>query len=279
MTARSHLHAGAARTAVALVAATVLAIVTLAPAASSQEVPPLPPEGAPVYAIVSPVANPVCQASGSATLLVPILGGLAGQSLGTGELPISDLILDSLGPVFIVCGSLPPSPGSRCQLDDQIAGVLPDQLTSVLPPPAIVGNVVDAVGAVLDPLGARDATASLSPALQCSIAGPSEAVGAPPAPPTLPAVLPSLATSAPMALPTVGGGAPLPAVTGSPVPASSLTTPTVAMTPASAPEAVLDLVRRVIPGWLQLLQLLLGGFLVAFLAVSWATSLGIRRTP
>lgn len=266
------------RATAALVAAgVVLAALAVMPAASAQELPPLPEEGAPVYAIVSPVANPVCQASGSATLLVPILGGLVGQNLGTGDLPIGDLVLDSLGPVFIVCGSLPPSPGSRCQLDDQIAGVLPDQLTSVLPPPAILGNVVDAVGAALDPLGLSDATASLTPALQCSIAGPSEAVGAPPAPPTLPLAPPSLPGSAPLALPTMGGGAALPAL-GSPAAAPGGVAPATT-TPASAPQAVLDLITRVVPGWLQLLQLLLGGVLLAFLASSWTTSLRIRRAP
>src|SRR3546814_3416014 len=82
-----------------------------------------------------------CAASGTTTLLVPVLGGVIEGELGLDGTSIRNLLLDSLGPVFIVCGVLPASPGTRCQLDDQIAGLLPAEVTSLGLPPTIVGGV------------------------------------------------------------------------------------------------------------------------------------------
>src|SRR3546814_13165072 len=81
----------------------------------AQELPPLPEEGAPVYAILSPIVAPACAASGTTTLLVPVLGGVIEGELGLDGTSIRNLLLDSLGPVFIVCGVLPASPGTRPQ--------------------------------------------------------------------------------------------------------------------------------------------------------------------
>src|SRR3546814_16611523 len=72
----------------------------------AQELPPLPEEGAPVYAILSPIVAPACAASGTTTLLVPVLGGVIEGELGLDGTSIRNLLLDSLGPVFIVCGVL-----------------------------------------------------------------------------------------------------------------------------------------------------------------------------
>lgn len=265
------------RAAAIVAAAGVLVASGVVPVAGAQEVPPLPEEGRPVYAVVSPVANPVCQASGTATLLVPIVGGLVGQNLGTGDsVPIGDLILDGLGPVFIVCGSLPPAPGSRCQLDDQIAGLLPDDVTSLGPPPAPLGNAIDAVGAVLSAAGVDSADAGgLGPALQCRIGGPAGAPSAPPAPPSLP-LMPSLSAALP-SVPVAAGTSPLPALVG-PAPAPAVAATPTPATPASAPQLALDLIRRVVPGWLEAAQLLLAGFLLLFLTSSWTTSLRLRRS-
>src|SRR3546814_3117253 len=132
----------------------------------AQELPPLPEEGAPVYAILSPIVAPACAASGTTTLLVPVLGGVIEGELGLDGTSIRNLLLDSLGPVFIVCGVLPASPGTRCQLDDQIAGLLPAEVTSLGLPPTIVGGVVDALSAVMSLTGLDAVAASLTPALE-----------------------------------------------------------------------------------------------------------------
>src|SRR3546814_16868539 len=92
-----------------------------------------------------------------------------------------------------VCSSdlLPASPGTRCQLDDQIAGLLPAEVTSLGLPPTIVGGVVDALSAVMSLTGLDAVAASLTPALECSIAEPPGATAAPPpapAPPTAPQI-------------------------------------------------------------------------------------------
>src|SRR3546814_13484062 len=64
-----------------LVGATTVPLLP-APRADAQELPPLPEEGAPVYAILSPIVAPACAASGTTTLLVPVLGGVIEGELG-----------------------------------------------------------------------------------------------------------------------------------------------------------------------------------------------------
>src|SRR3546814_16831062 len=101
----------------------------------AQELPPLPEEGAPVYAILSPIVAPACAASGPTTLLVPVLGGVIEGELGLDGTSIRTLLLDSLGPVFIVCGVLPASPAPPCQLDHPPPGPLPASVPDPRPPP------------------------------------------------------------------------------------------------------------------------------------------------
>jgi len=60
-----------------------------------------------------PAGLPACAAAGSATLLVPIVGGLAGTTLGVGDsVNVADLVLDVIGPLYVVCGTLPGSAGN-----------------------------------------------------------------------------------------------------------------------------------------------------------------------
>ena len=95
----------------------LLTVLTMSPWRTIAERPAAadssPPGGtAEVLAIVSPIVYPVCSASGLSTLLVPVVGGLLENDF---HLPpsvsISDVILNALGPVFVVCGDLPAPAG------------------------------------------------------------------------------------------------------------------------------------------------------------------------
>lgn len=275
---------------------TGLGLVATTPAATAQDAPgpadtpglpdlAAPREADPVLAIVSPVVNPVCELSGSATLLVPVLSGLLSDNLDLGDtVSLGDVILDALGPVYMVCGSLPASPNSTCELDRQIASALPEEVTSLGLPPTLLGDLADLLDALLDLLGLVDLGLSVAPVLQCTI---REAPGAaePPALPPAPASpAPPAGPSAPS---TPGPVAPAPSV-GVPPAMPALEQPAIQPARPAAPaqpqpqpvatvSSVADAIRRVVPGWLQVIQILLAAALVAFLGMSWATSARLRR--
>lgn len=256
----------------AAVAVALAATVPVADTGGTQEAPA--PD--PILAIVSPIAAPVCTTAGTATLLVPILGGLVETNLGLdGTISVADVILDSLGPIYVVCGSLPASPGTRCQLDDQIAALVPAEATEVIgPPPPLLGNLVDALAATFRFLGLDAITAALTPALQCDVRAPEEAAEAPAGaePPALPEV-PGVATVAP---PAVAPDVQLP----TPLPPAISTPPAAPVAGGGAtPQTLVDVVSRSTPGWVTSAQGLVGGLLVLFLAGSWATSIRVARRP
>ena len=177
--------------AIVALAIVVASCVTVARPSAAQTAP-TDPTTTEVLAIVAPVASPACSASGLATLLVPIVGGLANQQLGDNFPSVADLILNALGPVYIACGTLPAAPGTRCQIDDQIAELVPTQISSVTgPTPGLLGDVTDALNAALKVLGLQPADA-LQKALVCEIPAGASAVDAPPAPaPLAPAAVPT----------------------------------------------------------------------------------------
>lgn len=226
-----------------------------------------------VMAIVSPLASPACFASGSATLLVPILGGALQEQLPLGKaVSVSDLVLTALGPVYIVCGRLPATPGTQCSLDNQIAGVWPAQIGSLDPAPVVAGNVVDSADALKRALG-LPVDAATPDVMKCEIPGATEPVAAPTAPPPAPA--------APIVRPAViapgakGGVATAPTATvsspsGSSPPGSSHSSSPVARFATA-------LAHRV-PGPLLALQLLAAAILAFMFAGSWVTSWRVART-
>jgi hypothetical protein len=256
----------------ALVTALAATVPVAAPPASAEARAAAAPN--PVLAILSPIAAPACTTAGTATLLVPIVGGLVQSQLALGKsVDIGDVILDALGPVYVVCGTLPAAPGTRCQLDDQIAGLLPSQISSVTgPAPALVGALLDVLGAALEPLGLTAADA-LKPALQCDIRAPGGAAQAPPG------------ADAPVALPPVPGVdtiTPPPAILPAPAGLDGVLGPTTNVEGAAparvAPtETVVDLVRHVVPDWVHALQLLAAAVVVLFLAGSWVVSARAAR--
>jgi hypothetical protein len=236
-------------------------------AAEGQEAPA--PD--PVLAIVSPIVSPVCTTAGTATLLVPVVGGLVESNTGLGgTIDVGDVLLDALGPIYIVCGNLPAAPGSRCLLDDQIAGLVPAEATETIGPlPPLLGGTFDALVATLGLLG-LDVADALKPVLQCDIREPDEAAGAPSAAPELPSVA-GVDTIAPPAI------APPPASLG-----DALAPPSEGLggVPAAVPtRTVLDLARYAVPGWVQALQIAFGAAVLLFLAGSWATSLRASGEP
>jgi hypothetical protein len=237
-----------------------------------------------VLAIVSPIAAPACAEAGSATLLVPIVGGLVDSKLGTGNVvSVGDVLLDSLGPVYIVCGTLPAAPGTRCQLDDQIAGVLAQALPATaqqaVASPVLVGAVIDSLAAALHLLGLPPLDA-LSPALQCNIAAAPKAAEAPPAPKVDAApTAGGPPVESPSAVPPLpDGGAAAPVV---PMPAALSSTASLARTQGRATEGptqtIVNLVSHHVPGWLLSLQMAVAAFLAAFLVGSWLTAARAAR--
>lgn len=275
MTAR-RLRIGAAAAAMAAVVAVALVV----PVADAQEQPPEP--ATEVLAIVSPVASPVCRASGVATLLVPIVGGIVDDGLGIGGGPITvgDLLLDALGPVFVTCGVLPAPNGTRCELiDGQIAGVWPEDLDGVgLTSPGVGGNTVDAVNQALSVFGLPPLTALEEP-LRCAVPDSALAPEAPPAPPAPApgeAVLPTLGDDVPPlpASPSLGTGS-----------GSLGATPSVPLGSAVQPSApvgrttltIAEVVLRTVPGPVVALQLLVAAALVGYLLQSWYRSWALAR--
>jgi hypothetical protein len=249
--------------------AAMAALVALVPIASADEAPPSA-EADPVLAIVSPIALPVCTTAGTATLLVPILGGLVQTNLALGNaVNIGDVILDAIGPVYVVCGALPAAPGTRCLLDDQIAALFPADLTETIgPAPNLVGGLVDSLLAGLRLLG-LDVTSALQPALQCNV---RETEGAPDAPPgvdDLPAV-PGVS-----AIPTPSLGGP-PASLGGVLPATNPLPPAAG---AAQARTLIDVVQTSVPGWVEVAQVVFALLLVVILAGSWTTSLRSLGRP
>lgn len=253
------------RRAVRLVLAAVVVAVFALPMATSdaQEAPADPADA--VLAIVSPIASPVCGLTGTSTLLVPVVSGLITPSLPPGSPSVGDLLLNALGPVFVVCGELPAAPGTRCLIDDQIAGLVPIEVSSITGPlPALLGNLLDALGAALAALGLPPQTA-LEEALQCSVREGPGVIDAP-------------GGDAPVEAPPAGGiddpgfaspsfspvgAAPLPSLTPSSAPAPRAT---------SGPEQLVATVDRLVPGGVKALQVIATGLLGLTLLSGWAGS-------
>lgn len=248
-------------------AALVVAVVALfaLPMARSdaQETPP--PAADPVLAILSPLASPVCAVAGMSTLLVPIVSGLVTSSLPAGTPSVGDLILNSLGPVFVVCGELPASPGTRCLLDDQITGLVPVEVSNTTGPlPSVIGALVDALKATLSALGLPPA-AALDQALVCSVREGTGVTDAPPgdapveAPPV--DVITDPGFDAPAFAPV--GSAPLPSLS------PSTTQPPRA---TNGPQQLVATVDRLVPGGIKVLQVIAVGLLGLTLLSGWAGS-------
>lgn len=231
-----------------------------------------------VLAVVSPLAASACSTSGTATLLVPILGGVVGDELGVGDnLSVGDLLLDSLGPVFVVCGTLPAPKGMKCALVDQqiIAALWVPQVAGLAKPPTPLGNGVESLDNLVGFAG-LSAVDLLGKPLQCSL---PEAAVAPPAPPAPP---PSMTNTSSPLMPAGSGGGGLsqvPSAAGTAPtvesPSSSLTTPGSA---TSTPLTAVDVIRRTVSGPIALLQLIVALALIAFLTRSWLTSWKLSRT-
>lgn len=232
-----------------------------------------------ILAIVSPVALPACSDAGSASLLVPILGGVVTSKL---NLPMSinlgDLILKALGPVYVVCGVLPSPSQTRCQLDGQIAGIWPSSLaTEGLPAPNLVGDAVDAINAGLKELGLPP-SAALEKPLDCSAIVTTTPAPAPPPPLTLtlPAVTPSISTSLPALSTSASSDAGFPTAS-LPSRAPSVTIPSIAA-PSQEPAgstgvgSVFASLEASVPGGIVALQLILAALLTLVLLAGWLTS-------
>lgn len=228
--------------AVAAAVAAALVVTALPVRAGAQQGPSDDPARE-VLAVVSPIASPACQVAGATTLLVPVVSGLVAEQVGEVPVPIDELLLDALSPVFVVCAELPAAPGSRCQIDDQIATLWPAEAGQFLSSPNLVGNLVDALSAALDLLG-LPTQGAVHEALVCAV--PESTADSTPPPLDAPAA------------------APTPAVT-QPAP------------PAPTPPAVLASISRRVPGGLLGLQLAAAVLLALFLGPSWATSLRLSR--
>jgi hypothetical protein len=235
----------------------------LAPGAAAEDAPT--PQDK-VIAIVSPLSAPACGTAGSFTLLVPILG-----SVVEGKLPfeppvnVGNTVLDALGPLFIVCGSIPGKVGSRCELDDTILGQWPEQLRSLLPPPAVIGAAVDALGATGAAANLPDDATGAGTVLSCYV--PQFATAPPPPPPRArPAPLPTFADN--VALPNIEQAlAPL----GTPAidPTQGTHAPRTRIVSVTTPFSV--------SGFVRFLQAALALLLASALSASWITSLRARR--
>jgi hypothetical protein len=225
---------------------------------------------------VSPVALPVCSDAGSASLLVPILGGVVTSKL---KLPpsvnLGDLILRALGPVYVVCGVLPSPAQTRCQLDGEIAGVWPSSLAADgLSAPKLVGNAVNAINAGLKELG-LPASAALEKPLVCSAIVTSNA--APAAPPllalALPAATPSVSTPLPAGSDPNFAAAPPPNSASSVTnPSTSSTAPSKAGSGSTGVGPALAALEESVPGGVVALQLILAALLGLVLLLGWLTS-------
>jgi hypothetical protein len=271
----------------ALVLSTALAGVVTTPAAHATAPTTTTPSNpaTEVLAVVSPIASPACGASGVATLLVPIVGGVLQTDLGLPKsVSIGTLLLNALGPVYVVCGDLPGSgAGTHCSLDDQLAGIWPAALPADgLIAPTPIGNLVDSIDNGLKVLGLPP-SAALQTALQCQVEAATTAPKAPGAPlasspgVTTPAAASVAASSLPptsaLAVPTSGGGS-LPTsqgLTATGSPASAATTP-----PASG-ERLVSFLRHHLPSWLLALQLMAAAVLALVLTGSWLTSAMVSR--
>jgi hypothetical protein len=245
-----------------------------APAAST----PIP---APILALVSPIAAPECQAAGSATLLVPIVGGLVADKLGIKNISIGNLLLEALGPVYVVCGDLPSTPNTQCSLDDSIEAVWPASIAAELPPPNVVGALVNEVAAALKTLGLPPQDA-LANALKCHIVTSGVTPTAPVAPPSLPPAsiptpvgLPSTSTVMPLSSSGLGG----PPLTSALSPTTTTTVPKTAPAEAKSagPQELLTYFEPKVPAIVAAIQLLLAALLFVFLVGSWVGSLRSRR--
>lgn len=266
--------------AVAAAVAAALVVTALPVRAGAQQGPSDDPARE-VLAVVSPIASPACQVAGATTLLVPVVSGLVAEQVGEVPVPIDELLLDALSPVFVVCAELPAAPGSRCQIDDQIAGLWPAEVGQFLSSPNLVGNLVDALSAALDLLG-LPTQGAVHEALVCAVPESTADSTPPPTPPPAPppAVDPPVeaaapSPSAPVAAPAAGGGLatpPLDAPAAAPTPAVTQPAP-----PAPTPPAVLASISRRVPGGLLGLQLAAVLLLALFLGSSWATSLRLSR--
>lgn len=251
------------------------ALSPVAALATSNGKPPGPTDE--VLAVVSPLSLPVCEASGSATLLVPIVGGLLQDKL---QLPksvnVGNLLLGALGPVYIVCGDLPSGPGTHCSLDNQIAGLWPESLSSdSLTAPAPVGDIIDSLSAALKilHLNLLDATKQ---ALQCQVPKSAAPPPAPPAvlAPTLPvggapqpgATLPGSSAAASPTLPTLATAPP----------SSDGSAPQLAQPEATNPSLVSSITHR-LPTGVVAVQIALALFLALVLLGGWLTSGQLSR--
>jgi hypothetical protein len=209
---------------------------------------------------------------------VPILGGVLQTDLGLPKsVSVATVLLDALGPVYIVCGDLPGSAATHCSLDNQIAGVWPAALPSDgLAPPAPVGDLVASVDNGLRVLDLPP-SAALENALQCSVQTGSTAPKAPGAPAPAPgaATPPTDGPPSPTALPSTAALA-VPSPSGAALPApAALGSPSVPIAGAPVRSATSELssfLRDHVPSWLLALQLIVGIVLALFLTGSWATS-------
>lgn len=259
--------------AVAVLAAALLVAIAVPRSSAAQDAEPQ----AAVLAIVSPIVWPACSVAGSTTLLVPVVSGLVGDQVPIPEaVDIGALLLDGLGPIFVVCAELPAPPGSRCELDDQIAGVWPQEVGGLVPLPPVVGHLADAVDAVAAAAG-LPAEVTLQEPLTCYLPQAEEAV-APPAipPPVRPPVRPPSAPvpTSTASLPALGAVAP--SVGGRPAIPGTPATPAANRTPV-ATIPMLDAVSQRIPGGLIGLQVIAAVLLAAFLTGSWSTSFRLSR--
>jgi hypothetical protein len=226
----------------------------------------------PILAIVSPLALPACSAAGSATLLVPIVGGLVGSTLGVGDsVNVADLVLTGIGPLFVVCGTLPSSPGTHCSLDANIAALWPAQLSGFgVVAPAVVGDVVDAVDAILA-LAGQPPAPQVVQALQCEVPDAAGAITAPAAPP------PAGDLPLPFApVDSVGGLAP-PETVG--LPSLSVGVPSTPTPPVEVPVvgALVSTIDEHVPGGVHALQVIAAVLLALCLLRSWYTSWRLVR--
>jgi hypothetical protein len=259
-------HIGRAAIACTIVAAQVLGVATSASGSTGQAAPTDE-----VLAIVSPLAAPACSALGSTTFLVPVVGGLATDQLAIEGLDVGDTLLDVLGPLFVVCGSLPGAQGTRCELDAQIAGIYPVELKALLPSPTILGGVVEGLNKLLETLGLPPDPLALSSVFKCAVPAGADAP-VPPAAPGAPVVAPPMLSGFPAPLPP-GSPSMLPLAE----PAAPGTT-TGAGTPART--SLISRVVRNVPGYFVTLQLILVTLLALYLGASWLTSARIlRRRP
>ena len=244
-----------------------------------------PPSVTSVLAIPSPLAVPACSAAGSASLLVPILGGVAQSDLGLpSSVSVGNLLLTAAGPVYEVCGDLPSSPNTQCQLDSQIAGIWPSTISSEgLVSPNPVGDSVNSINAALAALDLPPSAALEAP-LSCSVVSVDST--APPAPPAAPAaVAPSLVPTTTLPLPTttlpatngaglLGGGLALPQPASGAPPSTSVeaAVPSHSKQPGSGLGQTLSSLSENVPGGILALQLILAVLLALLMAGGWITS-------